>query len=69
MWMKEGLILSSDENVIIKPGSGLEVKNSLKSHSGKYYCIAKNYHGEVNVSAVVNVTNAVITCDGKVKSI
>lgn len=64
-WVKEGTILSSDSNLVIQPGVGLSVQRASKTHSGTYICVARNELGMVNVSAVVSVTNAVITCDGQ----
>lgn len=64
-WVRGGMVLSSDSNLVIRPGVGLSVQRATKAHAGTYYCVASNEEGMLNVSAVVQVTNAVITCDGQ----
>jgi hypothetical protein len=64
-WMKDGVVLSSGSELTITPGVGIEVFNASKTHSGEYHCVVANGAGVANVSATVQVTNAVITCDGK----
>lgn len=62
--MKDGEVLASSSDFVIEPGVGLTVSGARKNHSGRYYCVAMSEERSANVSAVVNVTNAVITCDG-----
>ena len=64
-WMRDGIVLSSNSNFTIETGVGLHVLNAGTSNSGVYTCVASNDIGSVNISAVVVVTDSVITCDGQ----
>ena len=64
-WIKDGVVLTSNTNLIITPGTGLGVLSAKRSHSGVYYCVVTNDAASVNVSARVDVTSSVITCDGQ----
>lgn len=64
-WMKDGVVLSSSENLIINNGEELRVLNARPSHSGVYQCVVTNVAGTASANATVQVTNTVITCDGE----
>ena len=63
-WVKDGVMLSTNSEFTVDHGYGIEIWNARKEHSGKYSCVVSNGAGAVNVSATVDVTSAVITCDG-----
>ena len=63
-WTKDDDIISENARVQIHPGRRLTVVNATKRDAGVYHCLAINEEGSVNASAIVNVTGAVLTCDG-----
>ena len=63
-WLKDGMVLSPNANLLLTPGVGLQVLHAGRTHSGVYRCVLTNAAGSVGASAEVQVTDDVITCDG-----
>lgn len=64
-WLKDGQLLSSSAGVVYSGmGQNLTVLNAERSDSGNYTCVVSNAEGSTNVSAMVQVTSTVLTCDG-----
>ena len=64
-WEKDGHVLLPSPSVVINPGEDLTVFNASREDSGVYSCVAVGEEGENVARAVVNVTGALLTCDGK----
>ena len=71
LWEKDGYAIDMESSRYDIWGeqneqiSSLTVMDASKDDSGVYYCVAEGEAGRVNASAVVVVTGAVLTCDGR----
>lgn len=64
-WYRNGVEIHSNSHYSIESGVGLHVAMAQRSDSGVYMCVAENEAGSVNATVDVEVTNSVLTCDGK----
>ena len=64
-WEKDGRVLLPSQSVVIEQGEDLTVFNASREDSGVYSCVAVGEEGENVARAVVNVTGALLICNGK----
>ena len=64
MWVKDGTELEGSERVQFDAGVGLTVLEARREDTGVYQCVLTNEEGERAASAIVNVTGALLSCNG-----